>query len=187
MLAHPLNAPSAPLLSVFKFTANSIPYRPLTFTNKSTTLKPKCPLQSRKRTRPLADIDNLESDSKKKRRLRLLLITSRLSRPFSTPATHIVDRGSSKIAVWAKKKSLVPQVLRKAAIMNHIRCRVREKEAWLRKDSGISVGEDERAEMRRNVALGEMELTRFESPNAINVSWPLKADRLVEKFVTIWF
>lgn len=65
--------------------------------------------------------------------------------------------------------------------MNHIRCRVREKEAWLRKDSGISVGEDERAEMRRNVALGEMELTRFESPNAINVSWPLKADRLVER------
>lgn len=67
----------------------------------------------------------------------------------------------SKIAVWAKQKQLVPQVLRKAAIMNRIRRRPLEREAWSRKDSGISVGEDERAGVR--TALEEM---KMEGPNA---------------------
>lgn len=195
MLAYPLNAPSTPLLSVFKFTANnSLPYRPLSFPRPNQSKKSSTTtISKRKRTRPLADLDDSHSDSKKKRRLRFLLITSRLSRPFSTPATHIVDRGSSKIAVWAKKKSgLGQQVLRKAAIMNFVRCRIREKEAWLRKDSGVSVGEDERAEVRKRVGLGvetgvmkEMEVERWQGPNrlVVDTTWPVTTERCAEKIV----
>jgi len=61
---------------------------------------------------------------KKKRRLRLTLITSRLSQPFSAPATNIVDRGISKIAIWAKERRLDKDVLRKAAIMNRLQLRL---------------------------------------------------------------
>ncbi|TID19132.1 hypothetical protein E2P81_ATG06113 [Venturia nashicola] len=196
MLAYPLNAPSTPLLSVFKFTANnSLPYRPRSFarSNQGNKSNLNTTTSIRKRTRPLADLDDSPSDSKKKRRLRLLLITSRLSRPFSIPATHIVDRGSSKIAVWAKKKpGLGQQVLRKAAIMNFVRCRIREREAWLRKDSGVSVGEDERAEVRRRVVLAaetgvlkEMEVERWQGPNhfVVDKAWPKTTERGVEKIV----
>ncbi|KAF2264797.1 hypothetical protein CC78DRAFT_568040 [Lojkania enalia] len=82
------------------------------------------PIKSRKRCRALADVDGeLSSLQKKKRRLRLFLITSRLSPEFSSPATNIVDRGTSKIAVWAKQKALGRNLLRKAAILNLIRRR----------------------------------------------------------------
>ncbi|KAF2416264.1 hypothetical protein EJ08DRAFT_666723 [Tothia fuscella] len=118
--------------------------------------------QSRKRTRALSDLDDQPATSKKKRRLRLRLVTSRLSRPFSTPATHIVDRGSSKIAVWAKQKHLIPQALRKAAIMNRVRRKSLEREAWLRKDSGISVGGDERLMVREAV----LKESKLEGTNA---------------------
>jgi len=53
--------------------------------------------------------------------LRLNLITSRLSRPFSVHATNIVTRGASKIAIWAKGRRLDKSLLRKAAIMNRVR------------------------------------------------------------------
>lgn len=80
----------------------------------------------------MTDIDGEHSCLyKKKRRLRLFLITSRLSPQFSHPASNIVDRGSSKIAVWAKQKSLGRNLLRKAAILNRIRRRAisaKEKE-----------------------------------------------------------
>ncbi|KAF2439064.1 hypothetical protein P171DRAFT_343709, partial [Karstenula rhodostoma CBS 690.94] len=75
-----------------------------------------------KRRRATADVDGEHSClHKKKRRLRLFLITSRLSPQFSHPATNIVDRGSSKIAVWAKQRALGRNILRKAAILNCIR------------------------------------------------------------------
>ncbi|KAF2111517.1 hypothetical protein BDV96DRAFT_461720, partial [Lophiotrema nucula] len=82
------------------------------------------PSRPRKRYRAVTDVDGeLSSLHKKKRRLRLFLITSRLSPEFSSPATNIVDRGSSKIAVWAKQKALGRNLLRKAAILNLIRWR----------------------------------------------------------------
>ncbi|KAF2627394.1 hypothetical protein BU25DRAFT_62856 [Macroventuria anomochaeta] len=85
--------------------------------------RPSLP-DSRKRGRAAANIDGEHScTQKKKRRLRLFLITSRLSPQFSHPATNIVDRGSSKIAVWAKQKALGRNILRKAAILNRIRRR----------------------------------------------------------------
>jgi hypothetical protein len=133
---------SSPLTTVFTFSAlpTPLPTRTLKFKRRPThRLSPK-------RSRPVADVDDGTSASKKKRRLRLHLITSRLSHPFSTPATHIVDPGTSKIAVWAKQRHLTQQVLRKAAIMNRVRRKTLE-----RKDSGISVGEDERREAREAV------------------------------------
>ncbi|KAF2027436.1 hypothetical protein EK21DRAFT_34900, partial [Setomelanomma holmii] len=95
------------------------------------TFLPRSPPRPRKRSRAATDIDGEHSClQKKKRRLRLFLITSRLSPQFSHPATNIVDRGSSKIAVWAKQKSLGRNLLRKAAILNRIRRRaVSAKEA----------------------------------------------------------
>jgi hypothetical protein len=102
----------------FTFEILSSPIMRLTF-------PPRPPPGPRKRSRAIADIDGEHSCMhKKKRRLRLFLITSRLSPHFSHPATNIVDRGSSKIAVWAKQKSLGRNLLRKAAILNHIRRRV---------------------------------------------------------------
>ncbi|CAE7022869.1 hypothetical protein PTTW11_03496 [Pyrenophora teres f. teres] len=98
---------------------------PLPKPDMNLTFLPKPPQSGPwKRSRAIADIDGEHScTQKKKRRLRLVLITSRLSPQFSHPATNIVDRGSSKIAVWAKQKALGRNLLRKAAILNGIRRR----------------------------------------------------------------
>ncbi|KAF2838197.1 hypothetical protein M501DRAFT_993057 [Patellaria atrata CBS 101060] len=118
---HPtLKMPPSPLSDVFTFTAG-----PLPLASKLTFPPPPRPRGPHKRTRPLTDVDgeNSSAGCKKKRRLRLLLITSRLSLPFSAPPTHIVDRGRSKIAVWAKQRALGRNLLRKAAILNRFRRR----------------------------------------------------------------
>lgn len=86
------------------------------------------PSQARalKRGRALADIDGeFSSPQKKKRRLRLFLITSRLSPEFSSPATNIADRGTNRIAVWAKQKGMGRIMLRKAVILNSMRLRTK--------------------------------------------------------------
>lgn len=103
----------------------TITFRRLPLPEVGLTFPPRPPpLDSRKRGRAAADIDGEHSClQKKKRRLRLFLITSRLSPEFSHPATNIVDRGSSKIAVWAKQKALGRNLLRKAAILNRVRRR----------------------------------------------------------------
>lgn len=115
------------------FTFESLP-RPemaLSFPPRPSPPRPK------KRSRAAADVDGEHSSlHKKKRRLRLFLITSRLSPQYSHPATNIVDRGSSKIAVWAKQKSLGRNLMRKAAILNRIRRQAfyaRETEGGLKK------------------------------------------------------
>lgn len=77
-----------------------------------------------KRRRALSDVDGDRNEGRKKRRLRLHLITSRLSRPFSQPATNIVNRGISKIAILGRQKAPGRHVLRKAAIMNRVRIRL---------------------------------------------------------------
>jgi hypothetical protein len=106
-----------PAHSTLRFSDIPLPNMGLTF------LPQPLPSGSRKRGRAAADIDGEHSCmQKKKRRLRLVLITSRLSPQYSYPATNIVDRGSSKIAVWAKQKGLGQNMLRKAAILNRIRC-----------------------------------------------------------------
>jgi hypothetical protein len=121
------------------------------------TFLPRPQPRPRKRSRAAADIDGEHSCiQKKKRRLRLFLITSRLSPQFSHPATNIVDRGSSKIAVWAKQKSLGRNLLRKAAILNHIRRR-----AVSAKETGIGLGQVliEQEKEQNELALAKLEFT----------------------------
>jgi len=122
-LSFTTTATTSPLTDVFTFSAGPLPLASkLTFPAPASFTRQRAPC---KRARPLTDVDGESSSTthKKKRRLRLLLITSRLSLPFSAPPTHIVDRGSSKIAVWAKQKALGRNLLRKAAILNRIRRR----------------------------------------------------------------
>jgi hypothetical protein len=86
-----------------------------------------------KRRRALSDVDGDGNEGRKKRRLRLQLITSRLSRPFSQPASNIVNRGIAKIPVWgARNKALGKSVLRKAAIMNRVRQRMDAAKDFMR-------------------------------------------------------
>ncbi|KAJ4355397.1 uncharacterized protein N0V89_003413 [Didymosphaeria variabile] len=110
--------PTLESISNTEFTFRSLPRpeAPLSF------LPGSSPSPLWKRRRAIADVDGEHSClHKKKRRLRLFLITSRLSPQYSYPATNIVDRGSSKIAVWAKQRALGRNILRKAAILNRIR------------------------------------------------------------------
>ena len=85
-----------------------------------------------KRSRPRTDVDGEGSENmqRKKRRLRLHLITSRLSRPYATPPTHINSRRAVRVGVWARQRVLGRDLLRKAAILNSIRIKkVAAKEA----------------------------------------------------------
>ena len=103
------------MTETFKFTFSACPSLKFSFD------RPEIPvLQHFKRRRALSDVDGDSNEGRKKRRLRLQLITSRLSRPFSQPASNIVVRGTSKVAIWGvgKKRPTSKGVLRKAAIMN---------------------------------------------------------------------
>ncbi|OTB20782.1 hypothetical protein K445DRAFT_7548 [Daldinia sp. EC12] len=93
-----------------------------------------------KRGRALHDVDGPGTSglSCKKRRLRLHLVTSRLSQPYSWPATHILNRESGddspvlsrflKFAAIGSLKRAGHQsaLIRKAAILNRVRIGVRQ-------------------------------------------------------------
>ncbi|KAK6080780.1 hypothetical protein SCUP515_03381 [Seiridium cupressi] len=94
---------------------------------------------STKRRRATHDVDGPWTGhlSCKKRRLRLQLITSRLSQPFSLPATHILNRESDEdtpvisrfvklAALRAKRAGHQTSLVRKAAILNRVRLNVRQ-------------------------------------------------------------
>lgn len=95
------------------------PFDPISATNLGSGTQ--CLL--RKRSRAMADVDGDNSDTRqrKKRRLRRDLITSRLSRPYASPATHIISRNAVKLGVWTGRRYLGRNVFRKAAIMNSMR------------------------------------------------------------------
>ncbi|KAI1739980.1 hypothetical protein F4680DRAFT_130243 [Xylaria scruposa] len=89
-----------------------------------------------KRARALDDVDGPGTAklSVKKRRLLLRLVTSRLSRPFSLPATNILIRESSdnmpvlhriQHCVGARRAGHQSSLIRKAAILNRVRIGVR--------------------------------------------------------------
>ncbi|KAF7865480.1 hypothetical protein EAF04_006454 [Stromatinia cepivora] len=120
LLTNPPNESSFP-----SFASASLPYRS-------------------KRARALSDVDgngNSVEEGRKKRRLRLHLITSRLSRPFSVPATNIniANRGGSaknfvlggirRFGEQGGKKEIGigsgKNVLRKIAILNRVRLQMR--------------------------------------------------------------
>jgi len=114
---------------VFTFCPDRSDARYFCFESSNIPFPSPTSIEHPKRHRPLADVDGDGSvcAQKKKRRLRLVLITSRLSQPYSAPPTHIVSRGSSKIAIWAKQKALGRSSLRKAAVINRIRRRSLEE------------------------------------------------------------
>ncbi|KAL8736548.1 MAG: hypothetical protein Q9181_002376 [Wetmoreana brouardii] len=78
-----------------------------------------------KRLRPATDVDGEDSvdAQRKKRRLRVDLVTSRLSQPYATPATHIISRKALRLGPWAKPIYRV-RSLRRAAILNAFRARM---------------------------------------------------------------
>ncbi|RYC56807.1 hypothetical protein CHU98_g9404 [Xylaria longipes] len=89
-----------------------------------------------KRARALDDVDGPDTAklSVKKRRLLLRLVTSRLSHPFSLPATNILIRESSdnmpvlhriQHCVGARRAGHQSALIRKAAILNRVRIGVR--------------------------------------------------------------
>ncbi|KAK3400877.1 hypothetical protein B0T20DRAFT_154102 [Sordaria brevicollis] len=104
------------------------------------------PRPSLKRARPSTDVDghNTSPLPCKKRRLRLNFVTSRLSQPFSLPATHILNRESilkgdkrlRSIAAAANRRMAMAgwglgmggngnaAMLRKMAVMNRFRMRM---------------------------------------------------------------
>lgn len=96
-------------------------------------------LRPTKRIRALHDVDGPGTSGVpcKKRRLRLHLVTSRLSQPYSWPATHILNRESGddgpvlgrfvKLAAIGalKKAGHQSALIRKAAILNRVRIGVR--------------------------------------------------------------
>jgi hypothetical protein len=87
------------------------------------------PSRPLKRSRALSDVDynGSGSEGRKKRRLRLYLITSRLSRPFSEPASNIklsVRRTRSNKKNTHRGNQSGRHLLRKAAILNRFRLRM---------------------------------------------------------------
>ena len=60
------------------------------------------------------------SQQRKKRRLRLDLVTSKLSRPYADPATHIIGTHTWRAGPWARQKFAGGKLLQKAAIFNSI-------------------------------------------------------------------
>ncbi|KAL1837311.1 hypothetical protein VTJ49DRAFT_4033 [Mycothermus thermophilus] len=102
-----------------------------------------------KRRRPDTDVDgpNTSAVACKKRRLRRELVTSRLSQPFSLPATHVLNRevaatgdtrfaklaaimsarrlqGAAGLAVKVQRQPHPSTFLRRAAALNSLRARV---------------------------------------------------------------
>ncbi|KAL8692647.1 MAG: hypothetical protein Q9218_002380 [Villophora microphyllina] len=78
-----------------------------------------------KRIRPQTDVDgeNSVNTQRKKRRLRVDLVTSRLSQPYATPPTHIISRKALRLGPWARPRYRVRSPLRRAAILNAFRAR----------------------------------------------------------------
>ncbi|KFZ15493.1 hypothetical protein V501_02687 [Pseudogymnoascus sp. VKM F-4519 (FW-2642)] len=110
--------------TTFTFTFVLTPSSKYTFTSNLPPAPPRpAPF---KRRRPLWDVDGSPHPTKKKRRLRLGLVTSRLSRPYSSPASNIADRGVARVgsASWPVPRRPEKNELRKAAIMNRVRQRL---------------------------------------------------------------
>ncbi|KAL8730377.1 MAG: hypothetical protein Q9166_004142 [cf. Caloplaca sp. 2 TL-2023] len=82
--------------------------------------------RSLKRIRLQADVEGEDSVDiqRKKRRLRVDLVTSRLSQPYASPATHIISsHRRQRLGPWARPRYRVRSPLRRAAIFNAIRVR----------------------------------------------------------------
>ncbi|KAL9101373.1 MAG: hypothetical protein Q9163_003354 [Psora crenata] len=83
---------------------------------------PPPPHQSHKRAR-LSENNGPNEDEhlpRKKRRLRLYLITSKLSKPYAVPPTFIPSCPAFRAGIWARHRAMRRDLLRKAAVFNSI-------------------------------------------------------------------
>ncbi|KAI4258629.1 MAG: hypothetical protein LQ352_001164 [Teloschistes flavicans] len=98
---------------------------PITSSTFSLALRESNPSSILKRLRPQTDVDgeNSVDTQRKKRRLRVDLVTSRLSQPYATPTTHISSRKTLRRGPWARPRYRVRSPLRRAAILNAFRAR----------------------------------------------------------------
>jgi len=94
-----------------------------------------------KRSRPQDDVvDEDDQSQRKKRRLRLNLVTSRLSRPYATPATHIIGTKAWRVGAWARQRFAGGKLLRKAAILNWRSMKSKRDPSGAMKISNCSTG-----------------------------------------------
>ncbi|KAG0648645.1 hypothetical protein D0Z07_4907 [Hyphodiscus hymeniophilus] len=125
-----IHCDEVPKRASFSFTFSVGPTLKFSFDRPISALPANRPF---KRRRALSDVDGDGNEGRKKRRLRFIFCTSRLSRPFSQPATNIVNRGvGTKIAIWGKSRALGRNLLRKAAIMNRVRLRMDAAKDFMR-------------------------------------------------------
>ena len=73
----------------------------------------------------------------KKRKLRRDLVTSRLSKPYAQPTTYISGHSGKKLVSCTRTSGTTRIIMRKAALLNWTRQRVKNKEDWPR-DSAVS-------------------------------------------------
>ncbi|KAL8773352.1 MAG: hypothetical protein Q9209_001746 [Squamulea sp. 1 TL-2023] len=95
-------------------------------TTLSLAIRAVDPQSNLKRVRLQTDVEGENSVDihRKKRRLRVNLVTSRLSLPYATPATHIIpSRRTQRLGPWSRPRLRVHSPLRRAAILNAIRAR----------------------------------------------------------------
>ncbi|KAL8705697.1 MAG: hypothetical protein Q9201_001217 [Fulgogasparrea decipioides] len=106
-------------------SSTSTPSPNVTTTTFPPAIQEPNPQSVLKRFRPDTDVDGEDSvdAQRKKRRLRVDLVTSRLSQPFATPATHIISRKALRLGPWASPIYRV-RSLRRAAILNAFRARM---------------------------------------------------------------
>ncbi|KAI9649159.1 hypothetical protein NHQ30_001726 [Ciborinia camelliae] len=139
----------------FKFGILNKPPFKFTFTSPFTSSV--LPHRPSKRARALSDVDGNDiNGGRKKRRLRLHLITSRLSRPFSVPASNIANRGgcAKNVVLGGGRKKLGlrqhhgKNVLRKVAILNRVRMQMDEARDFMK------VRHDERKKHEERLGLG---------------------------------
>ncbi|KAI4243388.1 MAG: hypothetical protein L6R40_003560 [Gallowayella cf. fulva] len=132
-----------------------IPLSQSSQTNSSPALRPAESPPTLKRTRAKTDVEGENSFDiqRKKRRLRVDLVTSRLSHPYATPATHIISsRRAQRLGPSARPRSRVHSPLRRAAMLNAIRARkmtakhIGQREVNLLTGHG-SIPESERTEI----------------------------------------
>ncbi|KAL8996497.1 MAG: hypothetical protein Q9169_004006 [Polycauliona sp. 2 TL-2023] len=93
-----------------------------------------------KRFRLQSDVEGEDSvdSQRKKRRLRVDLVTSRLSHPYASPATHIItSRRTQRLGPRARPRPRVRSPLRRAAILNSIRIRETTDRHMGRKEANL--------------------------------------------------
>lgn len=170
-------------ISAFSFTHAVSPVaQAFDFSNVTQSQKPQ---RSVKRRRAVSDVDgpNTASQGCKKRRLRRDMVTSRLSRPFSEPATHIINReflrtGDNQFfklaAIMSARRmssaasTLLHQtshpspssLLRRAAVINRFRLNVKNR-ATQRGDDAVADQAANAALLQQNHGVGFVVGARF--------------------------